>query len=108
MWPGLLILHWLWLLQHLAYNLKERKMATRQRRSRSGKSLRAIKAEGTFLAACEAERIAARLQVQLGQEKWGGILAEWEQRPRTVGLPEEHRDFLIGIAGQYNVSLAGI
>jgi len=83
-------------------------MAKRQRRSRSGKSIESIRAQGRYEAACEAERIAARLQVRLGPERWSEILAGWEQKPNTFGLPEEQRDYLIKVATDQGVSLAGI
>lgn len=83
-------------------------MAKRQRRSRSGKSIESIRAQGRYEAACEAERIAARLQVRLGPEQWQGIVEEWERKSNVVGLPDEQRNFLIEIAGRYSVSLAGI
>jgi len=83
-------------------------MTKKRRRSRSGKSLASLKAQGCYGATCEAERIAARLQVWLTHEQWEGIVTEWEQKPNATGLPEEWRDFLIGAAGQHNVNLAGI
>ena len=83
-------------------------MTKKRRRSRSGKSLASRKAQGCYEAACETQRIAARLQVRLGPDQWDEILTGWEQRPNTIGLPEEQRDYLIEAARGRGVSLAGI
>lgn len=60
-------------------------------------------------ASIEAAAIEARLQAQLPQAVWGEVEARWEEMDDVVAyLPEQRLSYLIRVAGEHEVSLAGI
>jgi hypothetical protein len=57
----------------------------------------------------EATGIEARLGVHLGDEQMAVIERRWREMPDTEAyLPSQRRDFLVDVAAQYGISLAGI
>lgn len=61
-----------------------------------------------YEASLEARAIAARLQAQLPGEIWDEVETDWQARKDLDAcLPQQRRDYLIGVATRFNVSLAG-
>jgi hypothetical protein len=62
-----------------------------------------------YEASIEAEAIEARLQANLPSQVWDEVEAEWQTRDdQDAYLPQQRRDYLIQVATQHNVSLAGV
>lgn len=73
------------------------------------KHLRRQRQIARYKAGIEAQAIEARLQVRLLPQVWDEIEATWAAMDNwDAYLPEQRRDYLIRVADQHNVSLAGV
>lgn len=73
------------------------------------KQLQKARQIARYGASIEAQAIEARLQVQLNPRVWSEVEARWENLDDLdAHLPSQRRDYLIRVAGEHAISLAGI